>query len=369
MGAVALFAFLLWQGPWWLDRAHLGNITPARASLVSGFRTAVVAVGAGVIAVIGLIYTDRTLRHSREVLEEARRSSSRQYDLAREEQITDRFIRATALLGATNQAERLGAIYSLERIMRESTIDQAAVVRLLCSFVRIQSPVRSYEELAPSRRELPESFREALELGAIPIDPTISPVSEDVQAAMTVLGRRPDRVEDFVLDLRNVDLSGAELRGADLRRADMRGANLTDAVLIDARLDEVYAIGSCFQYAYLNGASLRDADLAAANLLGAQLYQSKLRGATLRGAILEEANLGQADLRGSYLVKAILTRANLSGAHLEGAKLSSLATYATGLQEEQILVATFDGETWFPPAINALPSVQARKAANPAAGG
>lgn len=60
----AVFGWLLWQGPWVLDRAHLKDAQPGSASVVSGFRAAVVAVGAGLVAIGGLLFTYRTLRAS-----------------------------------------------------------------------------------------------------------------------------------------------------------------------------------------------------------------------------------------------------------------------------------------------------------------
>src|ERR1700694_4903304 len=65
--AVVAFGWLLWRGPFVIDRAHLKDeTTPGIASVVTGFRTMVVAVGAGCVAVAGLIYTHRTLKHTRE---------------------------------------------------------------------------------------------------------------------------------------------------------------------------------------------------------------------------------------------------------------------------------------------------------------
>ena len=60
------FLWLLWKGPWFLDNAHLNQgTTPGVASVVSGFRTAVVAVGAGAVAGTGLYLSHRTLQLNR----------------------------------------------------------------------------------------------------------------------------------------------------------------------------------------------------------------------------------------------------------------------------------------------------------------
>jgi len=106
----------------------------------------------------------------------------------------------------------------------------------------------------------------------------------DVQAAITVVGRRfTER------DLEPVDLAGADLAGADLT-----GAVLVCAVL--ARAD-------------LLAATLVRADLSGADLGGARLTSANLAGADLTGA-----DLSDADLTGADLASAELTRAELTGA-------------------------------------------------------
>ncbi|MEU2358169.1 pentapeptide repeat-containing protein [Streptomyces misionensis] len=100
---------------------------------------------------------------------------------------------------------------------------------------------------------------------------------ECVQAALTVLGRRPQRPEPFQIDLKRTDLRGADLAGA--------------------RLD-----GAC-----LVKASLRTADLKGASLVGAELRRARLEGADLTGADLTEADVGRAHFRSAHLTNATLS--------------------------------------------------------------
>ncbi len=46
------YALLLWRGPWWIDGAHLRtrNLQPADGVVITGVRTALVALGAGAVA-------------------------------------------------------------------------------------------------------------------------------------------------------------------------------------------------------------------------------------------------------------------------------------------------------------------------------
>ena len=167
---------------------------------------------------------------------------------------------ALALLGARQPEVRVGAIYALERAATRSADDHPVVMSVLAAFVREHS----------------------------------HPAQPDVQAALTVIGRRAsDR-----------DREPIDLTGADLARLRLPGADLAGARLARARI----------RAADLHGAALGGADLT-----GADLALADLTGADLAGADLTAADLTGARLAGAYLVGATLTRATLAGADLTGA--------------------------------------------------
>ena len=168
---------------------------------------------------------------------------------------TDRFTKAIVHLGADNMAIRLGGIYALERIAKDSEKDHGPIMEVLTAFVREHAPAQK-EQNTPATSTTPPP---------------------GIEAILTVLGRREttgqhrgaDRLDLFRTQLAWMILPGANLRGAtlcaatlwrtDLREADLRGANLSGA--------------------NLNIADLRGADLCGANL----------SGTLLRNAILSEA--------------------------------------------------------------------------------
>jgi Pentapeptide repeats (8 copies) len=200
----------------------------------------------------------------------------RQVRVAREGQVTERFTRAIDQLGHESLDVRLGGIYGLERITRDSEKDRSTIAEVLTAFVRGHAP------WPPSRPGQPPED--------LPVE-DIAPLQRwapDVQAALTVLGRREPA---FGPDL-------------DLRHTDLRGANLRRAVLEEAVLE-----GACLQKANLSKALLHAAYLEDAQLQGALLYDARLRSASLNGARLQGAQLHGAKL---YLVD--LDRAQLEGA-------------------------------------------------------
>ncbi|WP_328863265.1 pentapeptide repeat-containing protein [Streptomyces sp. NBC_00306] len=278
------YALLLWKGPWWLDgdRLRRQNLQPADGVVITGFRTSLVALGAGVVAGAGLYYTDRTMRHTRD-------RDREQAEIARDGQVTARYVEAIKLLASERAVERLGGIYALERIMRDSAKDHLTVVEVLAAFVRDQVSVSPDTELSPA-----------------------ADLEESVQAALTVLGRRPLLEEPFRIDLRRTDLRGADLQGARLERVRLAGARLQGANLIGAHLQEAW---------------LREIQLGDAWLDGAHFEGAFLRGADLRGASLKKTHL--------------------NGTRLFSADLST----AVGLTPDQVGKAVLDVETKLPPAV------------------
>ena len=87
----------------------------------------------------------------------------RNLQLAEDGKITDRYSSAIAQLGNRNMTVRIGGIYALERIARDSQKDHWTVMEALCAFIRYES-----NKVAPTQPKL----------------------RSDIQIALTVVGRR-----------------------------------------------------------------------------------------------------------------------------------------------------------------------------------
>ena len=210
---------------------------------------------------------------------------------------------------------RIGGIYALERVARDSAKDQPTVMEVLTAFIR----EHSREPWPPPAAD--SSKQERL-------------TRPDVQAAVTVVGRRNAERDILPIDLTGADLSHATLRGAHPTGANLRdagwamirgreftGALLGRAILRDADLTGADLIVADLTGADLGGAHLRDADLSSANLTGADLTTTDLTGADLGGAHLRDADLRRAILRDANLRDADLTGANLRDADFSRADL------------------------------------------------
>jgi len=172
-------------------------------------------------------------------------------NIASEGQITDRFTKATEQLGNSKVAVRLGGIYALERISVDSLRDHGPIMEVLTAYVRENAqwqPTGHSSNAAPTK---------------------------DIQAIITVLGRRNIRKEDPALDL-----SYTDLRRVRFSETTGEGAHFNGTNFVGARCD-----GANFR-----GADLRDADFSEGSVRGADLQGASLAGASLTNTDVREAN-------------------------------------------------------------------------------
>jgi hypothetical protein len=280
----AVFAWALFvPAADWLARHDVGS-AKGNLQLLQTARDAargrLLTLGAGLAAAGALLFT------------------ARNFFLSREGQVTDRYTKAIEQLGSDKLDVRIGGIYALERVARDSARDHPAVMEVLAAFIR---------EHSHEQRPVPEH-------GTASRSPERT--HPDVQASITVIGRRVSKN-----DRETINLRGAELTGADLRHADLTGAHLNHAHLDGAHFREAHLRSAQLWSAHLNGAGFQDADLSGAVLTSAKLQYAKLAGADLSRADLVNADLDCAQLTGANLSGADLTGANIAGAQVAGANL------------------------------------------------
>ena len=376
------FARYLWGAPEHaFDAEHqVAAEKDLRANRIQVITTIVQALG-GIAVLIGIYFAWANLRTTQEAQKDTQNTQEKTLNIANEGQITERFTKAIDQLGATdNQGQprlelRLGGIYALEGIARESEEEHWPIMEVLTTYIRVHAPVQK-----------------------TPVDA----LGPDIQAILTVIGRRELRYEqgkNEILDLSNTNLAKADLSnahlsnahlsganlnhanlpyadlgGANLRNADLGGAHLSHADLDGAHLSGADLSNVDLNYALLGGADLNNAPLPYADLSNADLNYAHLDGANLRGASLSNANLlgahlsgadlnyahldgaylTGADLRNADLGGALLGGANLGGAHLSNADLSNAdlsnadLTDALGLTQEQLKSAIGNKGTQLP---------------------
>ena len=298
------------------------------AKLTDEYRRTLAQILGGVGLLYGLYLAQRRIVATEENVSVALKTVR----VAEEGHITDRFTQAIAQLGDKEMAIRLGGIYALERIAKDSEKDHGPIMEVLTAYVR---------ENAPSQGEYAEKAADR---------PTT-----DIQAILTVFGRRkttgPNRrigggsAEGGVPGRWQTSGKGRGPDSLDLNHTHLAGADLTTADLTTADLNEATLVGAKLAGAILCMAELEGADLRGATLVGADLSMAELEGADLRDADLRDADLRMADL----------TEADLSGAKLDTAELIlAKLTGAKNLTAEQVRSAKNWRETRLPDSLDSL---------------
>ena len=150
------------------------------------------------------------------------RTAHQQADTAKLNVLDERYERATGSLSNHILWVRLGGIYALQRLAEEYPEQyHIQVMQLLSAFVK--NPIED-AEITPA--------------------PT-GPPRDDVQNAMTAIGRRDERRIQlernrvFQIDLRRADLTHIYLKDANLSNVRFDEANMSGATLIGAEMSSV----------------------------------------------------------------------------------------------------------------------------------
>jgi hypothetical protein len=145
-------------------------------------------------------------------------------EIAQASLANERFVAAVGLLNSKEIDARLGGIYALEGIARDSPIDAGPVTELLAAFVR--------RHTAKPEQEEDDDFEEPY-LALAP------------QTALTVLGRLPlAGREQTPIDLSDADLAGAKITG------NFDGANFDGSWFTRVRFIDVNARSASFRHSF-----------------------------------------------------------------------------------------------------------------------
>lgn len=283
--ALLICAIAIWRVPQVQLTSLKTTLSPKdRIEVENSLRLTLAQIIGGALVLIGLYFTWRTV------------------DIAQQGQITQRFTNAIEQLGDKRLEVRLGGIYALERIAKDSKRDHWPMMEVLTACLRRGFP------------------------STTPLGPGETPA--DLRAVLTVIARRKWSYE--TKDQR-LDLSGANLRGTT-----MHNIRLNRAILRGAYLDKSDLSGANLESADLAGASLSEAVLDRASLIDACLQKTILKDAKLKGSILSDADLSDADISHGSLQHAHLPGANLERTILVGADLTGANLVGTNLSEANL---------------------------------
>jgi uncharacterized protein YjbI with pentapeptide repeats len=311
-------------GPKVDDNTRLNAIVNTRDALLAVLAPIVVAIG----AVAAFLNYRETAAQDRRTLELASRG-----------QVTERFTTAVNQLGSMQLDIRLGGIYALEQIAKDSEQLHGPIMEILSAFLREHSGT---------------SWK-AQEKGEDTGKDALTAPRSDFQAVATVLSRRTQAFDPdgFRLNLSGITLNriafkGAQLDGVnfdntELREASFVGAHLSWASFGAARLQKANFNDAELQEATFESAQLEDATFIGAQLVGAVFNGANLQRADFRAAVLQEASFKRAQLQTADFVGAVLHLARFSGAELTGVNFNGAQLQFADFSQAMLHQATFKG--------------------------
>jgi hypothetical protein len=342
---IILVPLVVWKVPEWQVRAYHGRLDTGAISKLTpqeliqlqkdlitaenNARVTIAQIVGGFGLLVGLYLTYRNIK-----------IAHRNVEVAEEGKLTDRFSKAVELLGSDKLDVRLGGIYALERIARDSQKDHWTVMEVLTAFVREKSKQMPEIPILPT----PKNEEDPVDYLGYFLENRSKRLPADFQVVLTVIGRRKwadEEKEHQRIDLSNSFLVGANLHGANLQRAIFNSANLTLASLHGAKLR-----GAQLHLTRFIGAALFSTDLIETSLMGAKFNCAILNETKLIGAELLVTDFRKATLQTVDFTKAVFADF-LVGATLTGVDLST----SIGLTWEQLSKAIIDETTKLPPEL------------------
>ncbi len=176
--------------------------------------------------------------------------NKRQNDTAEQGLITDRINKAVESLGKLDRENkpllevRLGALHALERIAQDSLRDHIRIMKIICSYIRINRPFNN--KMAETEA-----------------------ITDDIREALHIIGHRDkwtederhlnkEKKENYKLDLRHCDLHNLELFDADLSNALLDGSTLREAILVRVKFKSAHFFETNISDADIEGADMTD---------------------------------------------------------------------------------------------------------------
>jgi uncharacterized protein YjbI with pentapeptide repeats len=277
-----------------------------------------------------------------------------------------------------NLEVRIGAILALERLARNNLDIHVQIMEILCAYIRKNAPADEAKHIStflapreessengsmrPNWRTAVSRFQIKLRRELVTVRPR-----EDIQVALTVLGRRgshgrllearhnnPDPKAEFIFDelgpeslmrQENGSIDSAELRSWKTTREDFEGYRLD---LRGANLQRAYLARLNFSGARFNETQMQGADLEGAQMRGADFFKAQMQGADLKGAKMQGAEFKMAAMLGADFRKAQMQGvqfilANMQGADFREAQMQEANFSTAGMKGADFRKAQMQG--------------------------
>ncbi|MGC1496489.1 MAG: pentapeptide repeat-containing protein [Sulfitobacter sp.] len=228
--------------------------------------------------------------------------AQKQVNVAEQGMITDRINKAVEGLGAEklvknkssettepNLEVRIGAIYALERIARDSPRDHIPISQIFCAYIRHNNASLGQKTRA------------------------------DVQIAVDVISRRSLEMLNYERDHNyQLDLSGCQFRGmtinsaifenADFSETVWAGCSLSNSNFTNAKLENCHFIESKIEDSIFHGAEMSGFKIEGCTLERNSFKKGTLNGMQVISSTFVSVSFNSSDLHNAYFAETSLSR-------------------------------------------------------------
>ncbi len=227
-------------------------------------------------------------------------------EVSQEGQITERFTRAIDQLGAAhsdgrkNLEVRLGAIYALERIAKDSPKDHWSIMEVLTAYVRENS------QWNPDTKNPNEDL------------PT---PGHDIQAIINVIGRRNTKN-----DRERLDLSFTNLKNIIISNGNFNHCNLTNSYLTNTRTNDSYFNHADFSHSILNGLISKRTRFKNVSFFTTEMNQTRFlrcffNDAEILCSSIKDSRINECIFKNSEISRTKFNYSTISNSELQEAEL------------------------------------------------
>ncbi len=237
----------------------------------------------------------------------------KQAEIAEQSLMIDRIFKATDSLGKTDNngnaliVSRISGLQALERIAKDNITHHVEIMRIICAYIRQNSPNRYKTDILDELQYLGEDIKVAINI-----------IAERDKWSDGEERLQQEREQEYYIDLNGCYLCGANLKKAYLTNACFDKTNLCGANFNGADLSDAMFMGSDMISARFSKTNLTNTNFDSANLSGASLHEADFSGikglwnVSLTDAWLKKANL-------SFESYDTLVRIDMSDAETKGA--------------------------------------------------
>ena len=215
-----------------------------------------------------------------------------------EGQRQERLRNAIEHLGHESASVRLGGVYELVLLARNSRESRKIVLDILCAHVRRITREDKYRKEYKSKP------------------------SEEIQSLLSLIFVQE---REIFKDLKS-NLNGSWLNGAILNGAQMQRIILHEAHMQGAELKKAHLQGAVLDGAQMQRTILRGAHMQGAKFYFAHLQESKLEKAHLQGAVFHGTNMQLTILNETQMQGAVLSGVQMQGAEFNRTKMQGVTS-------------------------------------------